>query len=399
MVTKKTHTAIIFRIHSGIIDIPNAEQPLLANNTPLIYNIPTNQWVHDFVVSGPLPTSVPPTSVPPSSAPPTATSASSNVGGAIGGAVGGVIVIAAIGLFFYRRHKKASDNVPHPSLKMSGNDSNGDYEKEQSLFGQGNRNDNDYNGDRVQLQETSTERGPGQIPHLSSSAPLDSSSPFMQFMQQPSAPSPPQTVSTPPTPSMLHHSTMLTTPPSSSPPSATAVLQREVGAATGFPPLEQPQYSSYYGGDKEDFSMPPTYAHSHSAAVAYSNSPLYIPVNSDGYDVGGEVGLAEPRNPQQFGFGNETSPAASSSPSQIISGAPYAPQEPVLAGFNRWDSSNSGSYYPPPPGQQLLQPESSDLMQRQLKLMRAQHELDLERIRLEQEAQIHLMERQLKHGT
>ncbi|KAG0274197.1 hypothetical protein BGZ96_004440 [Linnemannia gamsii] len=65
---------------------------VLMSNVPLIYHIPTNQWVHDFVVST------------------TATNntTTSSLGGPIGGAIGGVIILAVIGFFFYRRLLLAS---------------------------------------------------------------------------------------------------------------------------------------------------------------------------------------------------------------------------------------------------------------------------------------------------
>ena len=393
-----------------------------AGSTPLIYNIPTNQWVHDFEVSAPPTTSVTP--LPTGVTPP---GKSSNMGGAIGGAVGGVVVIAAIGFFFYRRHKKAPNNASTPSVKNSDYDGHGRFGKREGLFGRSNRNSDDYdreysNKDTVQLQETVTKRGTDEIPYHSSSSPFESSSSSaVSFMRQSSAPPLPRTVGTPPPSSMLSHSAMLVTPPS---PSPLAVLQRG-GGATGSPPSEQPQYFGYYGGRKEDPSIPLTNAQSHSAivaysnspqyvpasvahsnspqyvptSVAYSNSPQYVPASLDGYGIEGESsGRAEPRRPQQFGSADGMSPAANLFPSQISGGVPHVSQSPVPAGFSRWDSTKGGLHYPPPPGQQLAQPENSDMMQKKLKLMKAQHELDLERIRLEQESQVQLMERQFKHG-
>ena len=54
------------------------------------------------------------------------------------------------------------------------------------------------------------------------------------------------------------------------------------------------------------------------------------------------------------------------------------------------------SYYPPPPGQQQPAQTESDVMQMKLRLMKAQHELEVERVRLEQKAQIQLIKKQLQ---
>jgi len=96
------------------------------DNVPLIYNIPTDQWVHDFVVAGPLPTTATPTSAPTgTSSPsltPTVTSKSSSLGGAIGGAIGGVIVVVVlIGFYIYRRRKNATKLLPSFKADSGGN--------------------------------------------------------------------------------------------------------------------------------------------------------------------------------------------------------------------------------------------------------------------------------------
>lgn len=85
----------------------------LMGMEPLIYHLPTSQWVSNFVVSGPLPvpssattSSTQPanTSLPPPSPSPSGTH--SSIGAAVGGAVGGIVVVILIGLFIYKRHKR-----------------------------------------------------------------------------------------------------------------------------------------------------------------------------------------------------------------------------------------------------------------------------------------------------
>ncbi|KAG0043238.1 hypothetical protein BGZ83_011685 [Gryganskiella cystojenkinii] len=99
----------------------NATQ--MMSTMPLIYHIPTNQWITEFVVSGPLPTyaftttttvmtatstSLKPratTGSEPAGAPPP-TSQKSSLGPIAGGAVGGIIVLAAIGFFVFKRYQR-----------------------------------------------------------------------------------------------------------------------------------------------------------------------------------------------------------------------------------------------------------------------------------------------------
>jgi len=98
------------------------------SSVPMIYNIPTGQWVHDFVILGPLPTLTTatvagPTSTNNSSTPtptgPASTSSSLTSGGAIGGAIGGVVILAVFGIFFYRRHRLHRHNRTNKPLTSS----------------------------------------------------------------------------------------------------------------------------------------------------------------------------------------------------------------------------------------------------------------------------------------
>ncbi|KAG0037140.1 hypothetical protein BGZ83_003535, partial [Gryganskiella cystojenkinii] len=87
----------------------------LMSTTPMIYNIAQNLWVDDFVVSGPLPTTVSgplPTTVS-GPLPTTVDQKSSNNGAIIGGVVSGVVVLAAVavGLLFYRRQRSNKNPV------------------------------------------------------------------------------------------------------------------------------------------------------------------------------------------------------------------------------------------------------------------------------------------------
>ncbi|GJJ75187.1 hypothetical protein EMPS_07545 [Entomortierella parvispora] len=378
----------------------NSNNTKLMGPTPLIYNIPTNQWVHEFVVSV-TPTSVTATATSTSNGTPAPGSSndvasppqgkSSNIGGAIGGAVGGAIVLAAVGFFFFRRHKKA----PY-------NDGQGRFRKKGGFVGRGNENDrsnyddNEYTGrDSVQLQESVAGRSNGEVSYSSSSSPIDPSSSSMAFVNKPLHSPASRIVSTTPSLSMLHRQDMLTTP-SFFPPSTTDVFQTSgIQNATGFPPSEPSQYLNNHGGYEYSIPSPQTYP----TVKANSSPPQYPLVGSVGYGTNDEGTRVDLRGPQQLGSRNEAS---------FVDVLPYSyattrrashnPQSMAPTGFGGWDSGSSGSYYPPPPGQQQVLPEDQDLVQKKLRLIKAQHELDLERIRLEQESEVQLIKRQLQHG-
>lgn len=466
----------------------------------LIYNIPTDQWVHDFVVSGPLPTtatantkataSTAPTSVPTTDnpTPPTTSKSSSNMAGPIGGAVGGVIVVAALGFFFYRRHKRKANNDPSPpALNNAGDENYGYFNRKRGLFGQGNRDDDngdDHNhrhhvdNDTIQLQETGFVKGGGAInasyPSSSSSTPfmqeslptplqprlsdrpvLPTGNPFIGYRNNPhdstislgmadssSRPVSPVTtitarnmvttasftaapgskpgvitttpqfgaISTAATTSpaplpMSHFGSVLPPPPSSStlPQSASAPLSPAALFPQGFSPTDSSRQFSYYDKDGLAMSGPSTVPMN----AVYSNSPQCIPVGSDGqiWSMGDMSGRVEPRSPQFFGQSHETSPASwmammnnnSSNPQLLDPSGVYNRGSMIGMGMGGDPMNGRGSFYSPLQGQVVVgTADNSDLMQKKLKLMKAQHELTLERIKLEQESEMQFMERQLR---
>ena len=152
--------------------------------------------------------------------------------------------------------------------------------------------------------------------------------------------------------------------------------------------------STYYDESSSILSDPSKSPDSHLISIPYSNSSQYNPIGSDGQGA-----RIDPRSPQQIGPGYDTSPAAwmaAASARDSLSN----PQAIITQGSdNSGEIGNRGSYYPPPPGQQQPPQSESELMQKKLRLLKAQHELDVEKMRLEQESQRQLIERQLVHGS
>lgn len=337
----------------------------------MIYNIPTNQWVHDFVVSGPLPGTTTTTTIYVTAATTSAAAAtssttvaspapatSSSMGGVIGGAIGGLAVIAIVGFLFFRRHRSAKNDP----LSIPSKDSDHD------IFGRGSEDDDNYDDDKryqdkygVHLQETSR-TGASESLYYSSA----SSTPFMNRF----------------TPPPLH-----VFPDRS---------ELQEGNAKPF---------GYYSVNKEGFSTPITSPDGAYTGTLHGHSPQFFPGGSNEHSLWFEGDQVDPRSPQQFGPGYGTSPAAwmammkAASPTnetrlsnRIANETPLSPQSPELAGFSR-----SGSYYPPPPGQQQPVQTEPKLMQKKLRLLKAQQGLDLERARLEQESQMQLIGGRLLH--
>jgi len=138
------------------------------SSVPMIYNIPTGQWVHDFVISGPLSTLTTATvagltstnnSSTPTPTGPASTSSSLTSGGAIGGAIGGVVILAVFGIFFYRRHRLHRHNRTNKPLTSSSIvNSEGEHHRPSSkdlAFAEDHDEDSSgRNKYRIQLYET-----------------------------------------------------------------------------------------------------------------------------------------------------------------------------------------------------------------------------------------------------
>jgi hypothetical protein len=136
--------------------------------------------------------------------------------------------------------------------------------------------------------------------------------------------------------------------------------------------------------------------------VVYSNSPQSVPVGSVGqiWSTGDLSGRVDPRSPQSNGPSHESSPAGwisimnnnIPSPQLLDPSGRFNSASPIGMGD---EMGNRGSFYSSLPGQAVVGVDDSDLRQKKLKLMKAQHALTLERLKLEQESEIQFMERQL----
>jgi len=452
---------------------------VVVNNTPLIYNIPNNTWVQNFVVSNtPPPTKTTSTSTlagptpSPSNtvAPSPPQKQSSSLGTAVGGAAGGIAAIAAIGFFFYRRRKRAGNGGRRSSpLKRSGYDNTAGFRKKGEFLGRNNRDDAEDDMDpygnypgvhAVQLQDTSTQHGRGD-------SDIPSSSQSIQQYQSSSPPLPPLLQYLPPRPETQNRNTILSyrgsprdlkseidlidqnrvssgeqeslrfSGISSSPPpllpfqprqsimssTPTGIPQREEGypGFSSVDPYGQSMYhdagknvlsdinpqgplgsfpvglqnrSTYYNGSSSILSGPYKSPDSHLISTPYGTSPQYNPIGPDGQGA-----RIDSRSSQQIGPGYDTNPAAWTAAMNARSSF-ASPQAIITQGSdNSGEIGNRGSYYPPPPGQQQPPQSESELMQKKLRLLKAQHELDVEKMRLEQESQRQLIERQLVHGS
>jgi len=155
-------------------------------------------------------------------------------------------------------------------------------------------------------------------------------------------------------------------------------------------PVESQGRSTYYDRSSSILSGPSKSPDSHLTSTPYSNSPQYNPIGSDRQEV-----RLDSRSPQEIGPGYEISPAAwmAAASTRDSFGNPQAVFTQGPDGSV--EISSRGSYYPPPPGQQQPEKPESDLMQKRLKLLKAQHELDLEKMRLEQESQLQTVQKQL----
>ena len=186
-------------------------------------------------------------------------------------------------------------------------------------------------------------------------------------------------------------------PPPPPPPFQSVMALSPAGSPQGFVspfPVDQHSQSVYYDGGKDVFPSPFKSLNHRPLDNPYSAYPQHIPSGSDGHGV--QLDL---RSPQQLGPGYETSPAAWIETMNVRNslGNPHSMISQALDGNS--EIGSRGSYYPPPPGQQQSPQSESELMQKKLKLLKAQHELDVEKMRLEQESQRQLIERQLLHGS
>ncbi|KAG0368063.1 hypothetical protein BC939DRAFT_504568 [Gamsiella multidivaricata] len=92
-------------IWGGYIDY---RSQTVANNTPLLYNVSSKLWVHQFtkpVVQPAAPTPTLENNLPSPNSP--SSSSGSNMGAIIGGAVGGVVLVALLAVLFVLRRRSA----------------------------------------------------------------------------------------------------------------------------------------------------------------------------------------------------------------------------------------------------------------------------------------------------
>ncbi|GJJ72469.1 hypothetical protein EMPS_04827 [Entomortierella parvispora] len=363
---------------------------VIKDKTPLIYNIPTNQWVHDFVVSGPLPTSTtnvtstvattasaPTTTSTPPVASPTPPK-TSNLGSAIG-AIGAVsVVAAAVGFLFFRRHRRAK-SCPSPRSATLSHQSI--FGKTGRFFGRSAKDDGGYR-DEVQSQFTSS-KGARETPYLSRT----SSAPFMsQFISpsyrlsneheleagdsfHPNKGDPQDSISSARGESLPF-----------GPDSSLRTMVPQYSMATSPNP---PHQLGYYLVDKDGYLTYRTGRDDNSFYTPHGHSPQFVPGGSSGYSVWSEGDRFDPRSPQQLGPGYGTSPAA-----WMVSMNMASPRnDPRFSSriASAIPLSSHSSYSPSPTGQLAVQTES-DFMLKKIKLLRAQHELEMERVRLEQES-------------
>ncbi|KAG0047396.1 hypothetical protein BGZ83_007544 [Gryganskiella cystojenkinii] len=82
---------------------------LVMDNIPIIYNIPKNQWMDQFLVTPSTPTTstqLPAGNTTTPVTPPPSTTEKSIIGPVVGGAIGGIIIIILVGACIYKRHKR-----------------------------------------------------------------------------------------------------------------------------------------------------------------------------------------------------------------------------------------------------------------------------------------------------
>ncbi|GJJ72472.1 hypothetical protein EMPS_04830 [Entomortierella parvispora] len=384
---------------------------------------------------------------------------SSDVGAVAGGTVGCIAAIAAIGFFFYKWHKRTGKSGDRPSqTKRSGKDSSSRFGMKGGFIGRTSNRDDDDEDDTdpysdypepraIQLQNTSGQHTSdpylSSSPHFSKQSQSSSvamSPPLLQLL-----PSRPETQtrntllsygSNPADPrlSTMDHSgvssrnidSLRFSGINSSLPAAFPFLplqstspfplngspQGQQGSLS-FIPVDSHGHSIYYDANRNAFSagsqqgsfptaslsQPNCYdgrnsnlsgsvnsPDSHLTCTPYSNSPQYSLIGSDRPGIHGDY-----RSPQQPGPGVETSPAAwmAAMNTRNSVGNPHSMIN--QGSYHSGKIGGHGSYYPPPPGQQ----SEPDLTEKKRKLIKAQHELDVEKMRLEQESQQQLIGWQL----
>ena len=326
------------------------------NNTPLIYNIPTDQWVHDFVVSGPLPSNITATPTPtlttiaassqyPTSpnnftSPPTPTSSASSktsgaigvIGGAVGAAVG-TIFLSAIAFFCYRRRRMETD-IQH---SFADADDDSELYRNRREYSEWIDSAHTVNYDEGYTDEsrsqTSTRNGaeagshpflkrakqsyslPSRLRRLSDD--LRSESTFVttatpKFLTATGPAITPRsqhsTFSTISTPSTMHHSIKSGVPYSvlSSPRN---ILNTGGFSTRSISSNPFPQVNAV-GGGRHGLHFSSSNQSFNSAGFSYHNSPQYIPAGYDGYAVWGYSDQDDVRSPHQTRPRYNTSPAA-----------------------------------------------------------------------------------------
>jgi len=190
-------------------------------------------------------------------------------------------------------------------------------------------------------------------------------------------------VSTSPLPSTFPSRTMFAAP-------SFVSLSRTGYPRGGAPTLEPPQQFGHYSLDNDGLLTSRTSPDGAYTGPLRSHAPqLFVPGESNGYGVWSEGDWAEIRNPHKLGSEYGTSPTGWTTKMKTVSLMNDTPLSNRIV-------NEGDSYYPPPPGQQQPAQTESDVMQMKLRLMKAQHELEVERVRLEQKAQIQLIKKQLQ---
>ncbi|GJJ72474.1 hypothetical protein EMPS_04832 [Entomortierella parvispora] len=349
----------------------------MMSSTPLIYNIPLNQWVHDFVVSGPLPTNANSTGASPSggagsqpsgspSTGPPSTEKSSGKGGIIGGVICGVIVLAAVGFFFYKRSQK-HQRIPPLTEVTKGQDG-------REYVPQVDDGSQPQKTQWIPLQESerSPQMQPSDFSYVKDGSPLT-------YLQPPVIPSePPQSPTT--------------------------------SAFSPYP--DRPTYQA-------NSPHMPTY----QATGSYPASPVSSVLSPTVYATA--YSKESPPSPPKL------SPRPAQNPQGVMGGYGSAPQTLLITGNNinsptielrgpqQMDpmsismmdgpsvaapSGRNVAYFPPQPHplsqisfQAMPEPivaANEEMMVKKLALMKAQYEFELSRIRLEQESLVERQRRQ-----
>ncbi|GJJ72471.1 hypothetical protein EMPS_04829 [Entomortierella parvispora] len=399
---------------------------VMTNNIPLIYNIPKNKWVHTFVVTDPPPpilsnTTSASTFTRPMPSPsdnaslPSPSVTSSSVGAAVGGAVGGIAAVAAIGFFIFKRRRRRG-NIARSSSQSKGLNSD-HHMRSKAQNGGGNASDdiNSYDNNPgsavLQLPSTSVQRpahpyshSPPHFVQQFQSSPLQTEQSFLLHggnsweLKPDNMRGHDGKQGEPGSPGSWGISSSLHSPPSFQSTISPSMTGSPQGFIRSFP-VDQQHYSHFYDGAKADSQGPFRSINHHSTDMPYSGYPQYTPIGLDSQDSRLDL-----RSPQQPGPGVEMSPAAwmAAMNTRSFFGNPHGAighrshvsgEIGVLGSY--FPSPPLGSYFPSAPGQQSPAQPEPDLIQMKLMLMKAQHELELEKIRREQESQRQLVGRQL----